>query len=196
MWLGAAAVASAAALLAAAGRLRPWGPLRLAATTYVEFFRGTSALIQLFWLFFALPLAGITLPPMLVGIGGLGLCMGAYGSEIVRAAVLAVPASQVDAARALGLPPRRAFCLVILPQALAAAIPSIGNIGIELLKLTSLVSLITLRDLTFEAQTVHTLTLRTGPVFAVVLLAYYLLSRLVTLTTAALERRRNKWFAR
>lgn len=131
---------------------------------------------------------------MLVGIGGLGLCMGAYGSEIVRAAVLAVPASQLDAARALGMLPQRAFRLVILPQALAAAIPSIGNLGIELIKLTSLVSLITLKDLTFEAQTVHTLTLQTGPVFGIVLIAYYLLSRLVTLTTAMLERRRNRWF--
>jgi polar amino acid transport system permease protein len=187
--LGAGAVAVVMSFVGGFGRLSPHASIRGVAICYIEFFRGTSALVQLFWLFFALPFFGITLPPMAVGIGGLGLCVGAYGAEVVRAAVLAVPKSQIESAVSLNLTPFQTTWHVVLPQAIRIMIPSFGNLFIELLKITSLVSLITLQDLTFQASSINAVTLRTGEIFTTVLLIYFLLSLMITLLMRLLERR-------
>lgn len=187
--LGGAVVAVAAALTA--GLLRLYGPrpLRWLATAYIETCRGTSALVQLFWLFFVLPHFGITLGPIAVGITALGLNIGAYGAEVVRGAIGAVPRGQWEAARALNLSQAQTLRRIVLPQALVAMIPPWGNLLIELLKATSLVSLITLADLSFKAQQINQNTLRTAEVFGLVLLMYLALSTLITLGMRALERR-------
>lgn len=190
---GAAAVAMIMALAAAWARLAGPGPLRWLAVAYVEFFRGTSALVQLFWLFFVLPHFGLSLSPLVVGIFGLGLNAGAYGAELVRGAVLAVPVAQWEAARSLNLSRSRTMQLVVLPQALATMLPPWGNLLIELLKATSLVSMITLADLGFKAQQIHQSTLRTVEVFSVVLLLYLALSLTITAGMRALERRATRW---
>ena len=91
------------ALAAGLARMSPWRVVRGIAVTYVEFFRGTSALVQLFWLFYALPLFGLSLSPMTVAVIGLGLHIGAYGAEVVRSAVLAIPRGQHEAALALNI---------------------------------------------------------------------------------------------
>ena len=135
--------------------LRPRRRVRWLATVYVEVFRGTSALVQLFWLFFVLPQFGLTLAPFLVAVLALGLNVGAYGSEVVRGAILGVPRGQWEATTALNMTRAAALRRIILPQAFVAMIPPWGNLFIELLKATSLVSLITLSDLTFRAQTVE-----------------------------------------
>lgn len=190
---GAAAVALVMALLAAWARLSGAAPWRALSVAYVEFFRGTSALVQLFWLFFVLPHFGLSLSPLAVGIVGLGLNAGAYGAELVRGAVLAVPAAQWEAARSLNLSHGLTMRLVVLPQALATMLPPWGNLLIELLKATSLVSLITLADLGFKAQQIHQSTLRTVEVFSVVLLLYLALALTLTAGVRALERRVTRW---
>ncbi len=126
IFLGAVPVLLVLAVLAGTARLSSWRPVRLLALGYIEFFRGTSALVQLFWLFYALPLLGVTLPAMAVAILGLGACLGAYGAEVVRGAVLAVPAAQREAALSLGLSPWQWRLLVLPPQATLIALPPFG----------------------------------------------------------------------
>lgn len=187
--LGGAVLAVVAAFTAALGKMYAPAPLRWLATAYIEVFRGTSALVQLFWLFFVLPHFGITLEPMTVGIMALGLNVGAYGAEVVRGAIGGVARGQWEAATALNMSRSQALRRIILPQALLAMIPPWGNLFIELLKATSLVSLITLADLTFKAQQINQSTLRTTEVFSLVLLMYLALAVLITVGTRALERR-------
>ncbi len=190
--IGAAIVAIGAAFSAGLARLSRLRAVRWLATAYIEFFRGTSALVQLYWAFYALPMIGIVLPATVVGIGGLGLCIGAYGAEVVRAAIGAIGQGQFDAAAALGLSPLKRMTLVILPQALRMILPQFGNLAIELMKGTALVSLITLHDLTFEAQMVNVTTLRTAEIFAAILVIYYILARCITFGFRALENYINR----
>ena len=166
--LASACLALFMAFLAALTRLyAPW-PLRWLATGYIEIFRGTSALVQLFWLYFVLPQFGVELSAMTVAILGLELHVGADGAEIVRGTVGAVPKAQWEAATALNLGGMRTVRRIIMPQALTAMIPPWGNLMIELLKLTSLVSFITLADLTFRAQQLNLATFRTTEIFTLV----------------------------
>ncbi len=186
---GAAGVACVAAFLAGLGRLSRRRPVRWLAGTYVEAFRGTSALVQLFWAYFALPLVGVSLDAMTAGVLALGLNTGAYGAEVVRGAVRAVPQGQHEAALALNLTNAQKMRYVILPQALVAALPPAGNLLIEMLKNTSLVSLITISELTFRGQTLRAETLRTVEIFGLLLVVYFLLALLITSGVRALERR-------
>ena len=110
-------------MLAALARLYGAAPVRSLATVYVEIFRGTSALVQLFWLFFVLPQFGLTLPPFLVAVLALGLNVGAYGSEVVRGAILGVPRGQWEATTALNMTRGSALRRIILPQAFVVMIP-------------------------------------------------------------------------
>jgi polar amino acid transport system permease protein len=192
--IGAGAVALVLAFLAGLSRLSRYLAIRTAALCYIEFFRGTSALVQLFWLFFALPFLGITLSPMTAGILGLGLCVGAYGAEIVRSAVLAVPRAQIESATALNLTAFQTIRYVVLPQAVRMMIPPFGNLFIELLKITSLVSLITLQDLTFQAASINAVTLKTIEIFSTVLILYFLLSLAITGVMRLLETRFGRGF--
>jgi polar amino acid transport system permease protein len=189
-------LAVVAGVLAALSRMYGPRPLRWLATTYVEIFRGTSALVQLFWLFFVLPQFGVTLPPFLVAVLALGLNVGAYGSEVVRGAILGVARGQWEATIALNMTRAKALRRIILPQAFVAMIPPWGNLFIELLKATSLVSLITLADLTFKAQTLNQSTFKTVPIFTLVLLMYLALSLVLTIGMRWLENRAALGLAR
>lgn len=163
--------------------------LRATAVAYIDFLRGTSALVQLFWVFFALPMLGIRLDALTAGILVLGLNHGAYGAEVVRSAIQAVPREQYEAAAALNFTERQTLWRIVLPQALPMMLPSLGNLLIELLKNTALVSLITLSELTFQAQVLRSATLRSGEIFGLVLVLYFLLAMAVTLAVRRLEHR-------
>lgn len=166
---------------------RTW--LNVPALVYIDLFRGTSALVQLFWAYFALPLLGIRLNALTVGIVVIGLNIGSYGAEVVRGAIRAVPADQRDAAVALNFTPTQTMRRIILPQALVAMLPPFGNLLIELLKSTALVSLITLSDLTFEAQIIRSDTLRSAKVFTIVLVMYFLVAQAMNWGVKTIEKR-------
>jgi len=187
----ASLLAIASAIVAALGRLSPFKPLRWLAVTYIELFRGTSLLVQLFWLYFVLPMPpfGIELSAYAVAILGLGLHIGAYGAEVMRGAIRAVARGQYEACTALNIPAFTRFRRIILPQALLAAIPPGTNLLIELLKNTSLVSLITLSDLTFRARQLDQATFMTLEIFATALLIYFVLAQVINLAMRLLERR-------
>jgi len=193
--VGGAVLAALAAFGAGLARLsrRRW--LRLLVLLYVDLFRGTSALVQLFWAYFALPLLGIRLGAMTVGILILGLNIGAYGAEVVRGAVRAVSRVQREAGRALGFSDRQVLWRVVLPQALPAMLPPFGNLLIELLKSTALVSLITLADLTFQGQILRSATLRSTEILTLVLLLYLLTAQTMSWGMRRLENRVGRWRA-
>ena len=194
--LGGCALAVVAAVSAALAKLYgPW-PLRWLAVVYIEIFRGTSALVQLFWLFFVLPHFGVTLAPLTVAILTLGLNVGAYGAEVVRGAVAAVPRGQWEATLALNMTLAQALRRIVLPQAMVAMIPPWGNLFIELLKSTALVSLITIADLSFMAQEMNQTTMKTIDIFTLVLLIYLAISLAITITMRLLENAVSRGLAR
>lgn len=190
--IGGCVLAVLVAVPAALAKMYGPRPVRWLAVGYIEIFRGTSALVQLFWLFFVLPHFGILLEPLTVAILALGLNVGAYGAEVVRGAVSAVPRGQWEATVALNMPRTLALRRIILPQALVAMIPPWGNLFIELLKATALVSLITIPDLAFKAQQMNQITFKTLQIFTIVLVFYLAISTVITAGMRALE----SWAAR
>ncbi|MGE0241451.1 MAG: ectoine/hydroxyectoine ABC transporter permease subunit EhuC [Parvibaculaceae bacterium] len=183
------ALALVIAFPAGLGRLSRHGAVRALATAYIEFFRGTSVFVQLFWAYFVLPLFGISLTPMQAGVLALSLNLGAYGAEVVRGAVQSIGRDQVEACRALNLTRWQSLRHVIVPQAFVLMLPVFGNNAIELLKGTAAVSLISLADLTFQAQVVRSQTGNTLMPFMFILLVYFCLSSLISFSVRRLERR-------
>lgn len=172
-------------------RLSRYHWLRTIAALYVEILRGTSLLIQLFWLYFALPmLLHIEIPALTAAVLALGMNYGAYGSEVVRSSILSVPKGQYEAATALNMSGWLRMRRIILPQALTLMLPSFGNLQIELLKGTSLVYLITLMDLTYQGMVLRTYdSSKTAEIFALLLILYFILSYTLTLILRYVERR-------
>jgi polar amino acid transport system permease protein len=192
VWTLAALLAVPVAFAAGTGQLSSSRAVRAVSSLYIEIFRGTSALVQLFTLFFVMPFFGLSLSPLVAGILALGLNEASYGADVVRGAIQAVPKGQGEAATALGMRPRVRFRRVILPQALVLMLPPAGNLAIDLLKLTSLVSLVTLSDITFQGQ-----QLRLGAgdpvvIFIVLLGIYFVLSSLIAFGISMLERRARR----
>jgi polar amino acid transport system permease protein len=182
-------LALAMAFIAGLGRLSRHFAVRALATAYIEFFRGTSIFVQLFWVYFVLPLAGFELTPLQAGVLGLGLNVGAYGAEVVRGAVQSIGKEQYEACVALNLGRWQGMRHVILPQALLVMLPTFGNNAIELLKATSVVSLISLADMTFQAQVVRAQTGDTLFPFATILILYFAMASAISWGVRALERR-------
>ena len=183
------------AMAAGLARLAPVAPLRWLSVAYVEVFRGTSALVQLFWLFYVLPLFGPRIDPLTAGILGIALNVGAYGAIVVEAAVRAVPRGQIEAAVALNMSPARRMRRIILPQALRMMIPPFGNLFIQLFKLTALVSFIGISDLTYTAYQLNQTTFRTIEVFTIVLIIYFAMGLVLTMLMQLLETRFSRGVA-
>ena len=168
--------------------LSPRAVVRGAVRVVVEFFRGTSLYVQLFWLFFALPMLGFKLEPLACAVVALGLNFGAYGAEVVRGAVNAVPRTQTETAIALGMGPALRMRRVVLPQAHALMIPPFKNLLIQLLKATPLLSLITVADVTFEVDQLRSATGSTGAAYLLLLLLYFGMAAVLSLSMNAAER--------
>lgn len=188
----ALAVAMPVAMMLALGRIARWPALRWSAGFIIESFRGTSSLIQLFWAFYVLPFFGIQLSPLMAGVLVLGLNEGSYFSEVVRAALNAVLSGQRDAVVSLHLPLRYRFFRIILPQALPLMVPPFGNSVVGMLKFSSLVSLVTLQDLSFRAGIVRASLGDSGAVYGLTLLIYFALSLLLVMAVTRLERVVNR----
>jgi len=147
------------------------------ATVYIEVFRGTSLLVQVYWIFFVLPLFGLTLEKFTAGFIAVGMNLGAYGAELVRGGILSVPRGQWEAATALSMSPGVRMRRIIFPQALLNMLPPWGNLLIELLKGTALVALISVTDLMFVARKINSTTYLSAQVFGTALILYYIMSR-------------------
>ena len=165
------------AVIAAFMKMSSFLPVRWLGITYIELFRGTSLLVQMYWIFFVLPLFGITLEKFVAGFLAVGLNLGAYGAELVRGGVQAVPKGQYEAAIALNLHPLTRMRRIIFPQALLIMMPPWGNLLIELLKATALVALISVTDLMFESKQVNAITFLSAQAFGTALIIYYIIAR-------------------
>lgn len=180
-------IALAISLIMGTGALSRFLPIRLASRTYIELFRGTSLLAQMFWLFFVLPNLGIELSPLVCGAWSLGLCFGGYGAEIVRSSLVSLPRGQYDAAVALNFPRLTALRVIYLPQAAIIMLPLFSSLMIELLKATSLASLITISELTFQAKNLIFLTYDTARVLTLILVVYFVLALVISRSLRLVE---------
>ncbi|PDQ22562.1 ectoine/hydroxyectoine ABC transporter permease subunit EhuC [Mesorhizobium sanjuanii] len=169
--------------------------VRAVSRIYVEFFRGTSIFVQLFAAYFVLPLAGISLSPVQAGFLAIGLNGSAYGAEVVRAAVQVVGRDQKEATIALNLSRRQAMWWIILPQAVVVMLPSFGNLAIEIMKSTAVASLVTVSELTFQAQMVRSQTGETAMPFMLILVTYLVIASVLMGLVRWLERRSSRGMA-
>jgi polar amino acid transport system substrate-binding protein len=171
--------------------VRTYGPspARNLCTAYVEIYRGTPLLIQLYILYYGLPNIGIALSPLAAAVLGLGMNYAAYESEIYRAGLNAVPKGQTEAALSLGLSRNETLRSVILPQALRIAMPGITNDFIALFKDSSLVSVIAMVELTKTYNILAATTLRFFDLGLVVAILYFAMSYPLSLLARRLEER-------
>jgi polar amino acid transport system permease protein len=157
-------------------RLSRLVPVRVAAACYIQFIRGTPLLLQLFVIYYVLPYAGIVLTPFVSGAIGLTLNYGAYMAEVFRSGIQAIPKGQSEAGQSVGMSRRLLMRRIILPQAFRIIVPSIGNFFVSIFKDSSLVSVITMRDLMFSGQLLASATYKHFEIFAEVAVIYFLIS--------------------
>ena len=188
------AISSAAMLLAvvlgmaAALVSQRQGLSRALVSGYVELFRNTPLLLQIFIVYFALPQVGIKLSPFLSGLSALVLYAAAYNTEILRSGVEAVPHGQVEAARSIGLTEVQTLRHVVVPQALRIALPALGNNLVSLVKNSSLVSTIGMVELMFVANDISFNTFRTFETYGAATVLYVVLVLALTQSLRLAER--------
>ncbi len=180
-------------LLIGIARLNPRRRVIYAVSSaYVALIRGTPLLVQLFIWYYGLPRFGVMLPSFFCGVIGLGLYSGAYISEIVRGAIISIERGQNEAARSLGMSSRQAMYTIILPQAIARMIPSLGNEFIALIKNSALVSLITIQDVMQAGTTIISNSYRDVETYLVVAGIYFILTGISVLILRYVEQRHHR----
>jgi His/Glu/Gln/Arg/opine family amino acid ABC transporter permease subunit len=163
-------------LLVGVARISRYWPLRALATPYVQFIRGTPLLLQLFFIYYVLPYAGLILEPFTSAIWGLTINYSAYMAEVFRGGILAIPKGQWEAGLSVGMSRRLLLRRIILPQALRIVVPALGNFFVSIFKDSALVSVITMRDLMFSGQILAAATFRHFEIFTEVAVIYFLIS--------------------
>ncbi len=151
-------------------------PIRIVAAIYVQFIRGTPLLLQLFFLYYVLPYAGIVLSPFVSGVLGLTMNYAAYMAEVFRSGIQAIAKGQSEAGFALGMSRRLLLRRIVMPQALRIIIPALGNFFVSIFKDSALVSVLTLRDLMFSGQLLASATFKHFEIFSMVAVIYFLIS--------------------
>ncbi len=183
------ALAVGFAVLGALGRLSTIAPIYALASLYVSIVRGTPLIIQIIFVYLALPQFGLSLPPIACGIFALSFNYGAYMTEVFRAGIQAVPRGQVEAAQALGMPQGLIMRRVVLPQAVRIVIPAIGNDFISMIKDSALVNYVTIQEIFWRASTVGTRYFRSFEMLLVAALIYWLLTITFSFFQERLEKR-------
>jgi polar amino acid transport system permease protein len=174
----------------ARGSARLW--LNWPATAYIEVFRNTPVLVQLVWFYYAFPvLTGIQTTPFTAAALGLCLNTSAYCAEIYRSGLQSVVMGQWEAGKALGMRYWKIMRRIILPQAVRRMVPAFTNRAVELAKMTSIASVITVHELMYEARTLSTQTFLPLETFTVVALIYFLLIYPGTVAAYLLEGKLN-----
>lgn len=172
--------------------------LKWFATAYVEFIRGTPLLVQLMFIFYGLPMVGITFPDVsfipnfsrfMAGVIAMSLNSCAYIAEVIRSGIQAVDAGQMEAARSIGFRYGDSMKLVILPQAVKNILPALGNEFVTVIKESSIVSVIGIADLMFRTNGVIALTYLYLPGLAITACLYFVLTFISSRLIAALEKR-------
>ncbi|MEE9095220.1 MULTISPECIES: amino acid ABC transporter permease [Micrococcaceae] len=174
----------------AVGRMSKIEVIRWAAQGYIEIFRCTPLLVQLFWIFYALPaLTGVTLPGYASAVIALTANLTAFMAETYRSGFQSVPVEQVEAGRMLQLSRFQQLRYIIVPQALRQQLPVILSLNISLFKDTALVSTIAVSDLMFISNTISSQTYRALEVFTLAAGVYFAIAFPISLITSSIERR-------
>jgi polar amino acid transport system permease protein len=181
-------------LLAALGKASKLTPLRYVSSFYVWFVRGTPTLIQIFIVYFGLPQVGIRLSPFVAGVIALGVNSGAYVAEIIRSGLSAIPKGQMESSLALGMSRFDTMTRIILPQVFRIIIPSLTNEAITSLKNTSLLSTITVVELTLYAQMIIASTFRPFDFYIASAIIYLVMTSVLSQISAHLERGYSKLY--
>lgn len=178
VWLTAVTTLTGCALgiLGAAARSSRQAWLRRVSGAYVEVFRNTPFIVQLFFIFFGLPALGVKLSAVEAGLLALVINLGAYSTEIIRAGIQATPTGQLEAARTLGLSKVQTFVRVVLPPALERIYPALSSQCIIVMLGSAVVSQISVEDLTFAANFIQSRNFRSFEVYLVTALMYLLLA--------------------
>jgi polar amino acid transport system permease protein len=190
LWAIAFGTALVAGLFLGIARGSPRALLNWPATAYIEVFRNTPVLIQLVWFYYAFPvLTGLQTSPFLAASLGLCLNSSAYCAEIYRGGLQSITAGQWEAGRALGMSYWTLMRRIILPQAIRRMVPAFTNRGVELAKMTSIASVITVHELMQEARTLATQSFLPLETFTIVAVIYFVLIYPGTLVASVIERR-------
>jgi polar amino acid transport system permease protein len=170
------ALAIPGGLLLAFLRLSPVRPVRIAATAFVEFFRATPLILQIYWVYYVLPvLTDILFPPVATALIGLVCNISSFNSETFRAGILSIRQGQWNAGLALGMSRRQVMLRIVLPQAAMRVLPSLASTWVSLFKDTSLVSVIAVADLSYVALQLRSQTYRILEVLTAMAAIYWLM---------------------
>lgn len=175
-------------LVAALGKASRFAPLRQISNFYIWFIRGTPTLIQIFIVYFGFPQLGLKLSPFVAGVLALGFNGGAYVAEIVRAGLSAIPRGQTESAQALGIGRWQMMTRIILPQVFRVILPPVTNEAITMVKNTSLLSAITVVELTLYSQTIIATTFRPFEFYIATALVYLVMTTLISQAAGRIER--------
>ncbi len=183
------------AILTALARISHVRVLNAIARFYVSIIRGTPLLVQLFIIFYGMPSIGITIDPFPSAVIGFSLNVGAYGSEIVRAAILSIPKGQWEASYSIGMSYTQALMRIILPQAARVSVPPLSNSFISLVKDTSLAASILVAEMFRKAQEIAARTYEPLLVYVEAALIYWLICMALSFLQDKLERRLDRYVA-
>lgn len=184
------------ALLTALARISNIKPLVLLARFYVWIIRGTPLLVQLFIIFYGLPAAGVTLNGLTGAIIGFTLSVGAYNSEVIRAAILSIPKGQWEAAYSVGMTYRQVLRRAILPQAARVSIPPLANSFISLIKDTSLAATITVAEMFQVTQRIVAATYEPLWLYIEVAFIYLIFSSILSAIQHRIEKKLERYVTR
>lgn len=181
------------AILAALARISDVKPLRMISRVYVSAIRGTPLLVQLFIIFYGLPTIGIVIDPFPSAVIGFSLNVGAYGSEIIRAAILSIPKGQWEAGYSIGMTYRQALTRIILPQAARVSLPPLSNTFISLVKDTSLASLILVTEMFRRAQEIAATNYEFLLLYSEAALIYWVICFFLSVIQQRMEKRLDRY---
>ena len=165
--------------------------LSLFASVYISVIRGTPLLLQIIFVFYALPSFGIVIRAKISGIIALSLNLAAFLEETFRTGILAVPKEQIEMAHALGYRKWQIYVYIVFPQAIRVILPQLGNSSIAMLKDTSMVSVITITELMRTAQVVYAVNFKPFESYLLAALIYYVMSAIIEKIFKKLEKRMN-----
>jgi polar amino acid transport system permease protein len=183
------AFAAVFATFGALGRISTIAPIYAVATLYVSLVRGTPLIVQVFFIYGALPQFGIVLPALVAGVFALSFNYGAYLTEIFRAGIQAIPRGQLEAASALGMTGPQTMRRIVVPQAVRIVIPAIGNEFIAMIKDSALVSFVGLHELFYLTRTIGAAKFRSFETLLFAAVVYWILTIIFSLFQDRLERR-------
>jgi cystine transport system permease protein len=187
---------SIVAMATALARISKYKPLVLISSFYVWIIRGTPLLVQLFIVFYGLPMAGLTMGPLTAAIIGFTLNVGAYNSEVIRAAILSIPKGQWEAGASIGMTHTQGLIRIILPQAARVSVPPLSNSFISLVKDTSLAAAITLTEMFQIAQRITAATYEPLVLYCEVAFIYLIFCTILSTLQQRIEKKLEKFVAR